>query len=55
MNPVQTTRNANLQTPALRGFAFFNALKTRGRANFNALKIGSLEDPHAKEDGYEAQ
>jgi hypothetical protein len=43
MKPAQTSRNANQITPAIRGFAFFNALKisdSPNRAtNFNALKI----------------
>lgn len=39
MKAPQTSKNANPITPAIRGFAFFNALKISGAANFNALKI----------------
>jgi len=43
MKPAKTSRNANQITPAIRGFAFFNALKISGLpnrvTNFNALKI----------------
>jgi len=45
MKPIETSRSMKQETPAIRGFSFFNALKNSGLAirstNFNALKIWS--------------
>jgi hypothetical protein len=49
MKPSTMTKYANQITPAIRGFAFFNALKIADSRIFNALKIWVSMRPRIRE------